>query len=704
MAVKIFRAAVVLAAVVALVVPAASSAAAATKPVPSLQPAATAKLWRQLVRRARPVARGRAADCVPLRLVFYAATDWLRLATKLAANQAPCAQYYVSIPPLAADKTTFRPDQPWRIRALGANFHALAEINYTGWSSWVAANGSSWYAAGVEARRRMSAQGFDVAAGDAWAVNEFSTAVRAGTGAARANVRELVRGLYNAGGNGPPVQGAVFIVGVAQSPASLSVYKGFLESWYADTPFWTDMTSYVSDWSQELYGDVRNYAVPGAPLDARRDELAAYLEHELTLANAGPPEIGAARAFLQTAYSPLANAAWQWESAYGWTAVPFDQMQDYVSAQTYALRANGAHFGFAWALKMPSGMSSTEFANETGAIADRLAAAIHDSAAAPESACAGTCTLSLPGAAFNEAWKGFATWSAPALGFATAPMTLAAGTPSGPLSVQLQLVGVAHADTQPVTVTLASSSPQGAFSASPSGPWTPTLGVTIPAGSTAATFYYLDLKAGAPTITASAPGRTSATQTETVTGGAVATLTVTPASANVPVGKAVVFTASAADAYGNAVAVAPTWSSTLGRVSPVTGSSTTFVPVSPGTGSVVATVTTAAGTVTASAQVTVVPGKLRVSAIAYARQGRRLRVTFTVRSGSGGPVVRASVAFALRRNGRSFRTGVAKTDVHGRAIFTTVTATRACYAAKIVRVAAHGFVWNGVTPKNGACR
>ena len=550
----------------------------------------------------------------------------------------------------------------------------------------------------------MAAQGFDVAAGDSWAVNESSTAVRAGTGTARANVRDLVRGLYDAGGNGTPVRGAVFIVGLAQSTANLSVYKGYLESWYADTPFWTDMSSYVSDWSQELYGDMRTYAVPGAPLDARRDELAAYLEHELTLANAGPPEIAAARSFLQAAYSPLANAAWQFESGYGWTAVPFDQMEDYVSAQTYALRSSGAHFGFAWALKTPSGMSSTEFANETGAIAGRLAAAIHDSAAAPEAACAGTCTLSLPGAAFNEAWKGFTTWSAPALGFTTAPVTLAAGTPSGPLSVQLQLAGVAHAETQPVTVTLASSSPQGAFSTSPSGPWTPTLALTIAPGSTSAAFYYLDLKAGAPTITASAPGRTSATQTETVTAGAVATLSVSPASANVPVGKAVVFTASAADAYGNAVAVAPAWSSTLGRFSPASGSSTTFVPVSPGTGSVVATVTTAAGTSTASAQVTVVPAKLRVSAIGYARQGRRLRVTFTLRSGSGGPVAGASVSFALTRNGRPFRTAVAKTGVQGRAIFTTVSATRACYAAKIVRVVARGFVWNGVTPKNGACR
>src|SRR6185436_1186182 len=147
---------------------AAPAGATAAKPVPSLQPQATAKLWHRLVQRRHTQAR--TADC--MRLVFYAPTDWLRLATKLAANQAACGQYYISIPPLAAEKTTFRPDQPWRIRALGPNFHAIAEISYKGWGSWVAANGSTWYAAGVEARKRMAAQGFDLAAGDIWAVNE----------------------------------------------------------------------------------------------------------------------------------------------------------------------------------------------------------------------------------------------------------------------------------------------------------------------------------------------------------------------------------------------------------------------------------------------------------------------------------------------------------------------------------------------------
>ena len=41
------------------------------------------------------------------------------------------------------------------------------------------------------------------------------------------------------------------------------------------------MSAYVSDWSQELYGDIRNYAVGGAQPDVRRDALNEYLQHQL---------------------------------------------------------------------------------------------------------------------------------------------------------------------------------------------------------------------------------------------------------------------------------------------------------------------------------------------------------------------------------------------------------------------------------------
>ena len=154
--------------------------------MPSLTPAATLRLWRTEVARATTVVHAPlAGSCRAARVIVYAQTDWLRVATEFAANSSPCAQYYVSVPPLAADKTQPRSGQAAQIRALGASFHALDEINYTGWSSWVSAGSGSWFDAGVTARQRMSAAGFDVTAGDGWMLNELSSAVGQGTGVAR---------------------------------------------------------------------------------------------------------------------------------------------------------------------------------------------------------------------------------------------------------------------------------------------------------------------------------------------------------------------------------------------------------------------------------------------------------------------------------------------------------------------------------------
>jgi hypothetical protein len=61
-------------------------------PVPSLDPAATEAAWRQLAHGHQVVAGVAAGACRPLKAVFYAATDWRRLATKLAASASPCAQ------------------------------------------------------------------------------------------------------------------------------------------------------------------------------------------------------------------------------------------------------------------------------------------------------------------------------------------------------------------------------------------------------------------------------------------------------------------------------------------------------------------------------------------------------------------------------------------------------------------------------------
>lgn len=370
------------------------------------------------------------SGCRPLHAVFYAEQDWLRLSAKLAQHASHCAEYYISIPPVGSDKTYFRRDQAWRIRANGPNFHALAEVHMGAWRRWVTDNKATWYDAGVEARRRMAAAGLDVTLGDDWIVNELSSGVRRDSGVARAEVQELVRGLYD-GDGGPPTKGGVLDIGIVQpgiGASALSTYKSQLEGWLQDAPFWEDMSRYVSDWSQELYGDVRSYAVPGVPLASRRDFLNDYLQHLLVHARLGGAATAAARSFLDSAYSPLANAAWQWDFAFGWTMVSAEQMEDYISAQVYALRYFSAldgqpedHWGFAWHPRNATGIPPAEFTAQTNAILDRLATAIHDSAEPLDPADPGVgacgplgenlwCSAVLGGAQLNNGWKTFSYW------------------------------------------------------------------------------------------------------------------------------------------------------------------------------------------------------------------------------------------------------------------------------------------------------
>jgi hypothetical protein len=707
----------------------AAGAGAATQevavPVPSLEPEKTEALWRSLVQRPRHMRAQ--AGCRPLRGVFYAATDWLRLATKLAANASPCADYFVSVPPIVGDKTNLRPDQAARIRALGQNFHALAEFHWTSWNRWVTDNQSSWYAAGVEARRRMAQAGFDIQAGDTWAINEFPSTVRSNSGTARANARELVRGLYEGDGS-RTARGVVFTVGIGQATTNVSVYQANLQNWLADVAFWTDMSQYVSDWSQEVYGDFRRYAVPGAPITLRRDYLNDYFQHPVVVARAGPPTIEPARTYLQSTLTPLANAAWQHESGYGWTFVPVDQMQAYVSAQVYALRAFSAttgqpqdRWGFAWQPRNGSGLSSGEFATQSGTILDRLGAAIRDSAADnpsdPGSGACGPpgqnlfCGGDMAEARFSEQWKSFRAWSQAVLAFTTVAQSLTAGRPSGPMTVSVvDIAGTPQSTTAPVSVRLASGSPQGQFSLGPNGPWSTTLLVSIPLGGTAsAPFYYLDTRAAQPQITATASGLTTGAQVQTVAPGPPAKLRIDPASATLAARKARGFSVAAADAFDNPISsVRAMWSvvpSRLGAVTPSTGQATTFKAVGRGgLGRLVARASGAAGgTLSTTARLRVEPGGIRVASVRYEPRGRTLRVTATVVE-AGGPAARGvRTSVVVRRNGRVSFSAQKPTDPRGRATF-LVTLAPGCYRTTVTNATAPGYRWNGRTPPNRFCR
>jgi hypothetical protein len=255
--------------------------------------------------------------------------------------------------------------------------------------------------------------------------------------------------------------------------------------------------------------------------------LNVYLEHELQLAAAAPSTGDAARAYLRGSYAALANAAWAWSSGFGYTAVPYDQMQDYVSAEVDAMRSYDAslgwsadRIGFAWDPSNSLGLSSSDFSTQVAAILARLAAAIAASAdpAAPGAgACAPPwCTADVEGAAFTSAWSTFSAWTPTSAAFASTPQSVTAGSATGAMSVRPEIGGVVTSLPVETIVQLSSSSPGGSFSTSPIGPWTATLGLVVPAGSTSASFYMLDTQPGTPTVTA-AVGATSATQIEIVT-------------------------------------------------------------------------------------------------------------------------------------------------------------------------------------------
>ena len=481
------------------------------------------------------------------------------------------------------------------------------------------------------------------------------------------------------------------------------------------------MSAYVSDWSQEVYGDFRRYAVPGAPITLRRDYLNEYLEHLLVLARAGPPTIELARGFLQTAFSPVANAAWQYESGYGWTFVPFDQMQAFVSAQVYALRSASValglaqdHWGFAWQPRNGSGLSTGDFNSQTSQILDRLGAAIRDSGQVnpsdPGSGACGPpgqnvfCVGDFTGALFNESWKALRAWFGSVLAFVTPPQTLVAGQPSAPITIGLLTSsGAPVATTTPIALLLTSGSPDGRFSLSPSGPWASAINVTIPAGGTATPpFYYLDTRAARPQIRATGTGVTTATQIETVGPGPVSKLTVDPGTAVIGPRGSRRFGVTAEDAFGNPLSARATWSvrpTGLAVTQPKAGTSTTVrAEGRGGNGRVVAQ----AGAISGSASLKVNPGPIRVSSIRYSARRTVVRVTATVSEAGGGAARAVRTSVTVRRNGRAVFSASKRTDAAGKTTY-LVPRAAGCLVTKVTGATAPGYRWDGRTPANRYC-
>lgn len=181
----------------------------------------------------------------------------------------------------------------------------------------------------------------------------------------------------------------------------------------------------------------------------------------------------------------------------------------------------------------------------------------------------------------------------PSISFSSAPQTLEAGRPSGPMTV-----AVSQAPSSSTTVSLSSSSGAGTFAASPNGPWSSSMTVSLAAGSkTSTSFYYSDTRAGNPVLTASASGYAAATQIETVNPAALTSIAVNPSSTQVRAGGHTSFSATGQDQYGNSISVSPAWSVSpaLGSFSPNPGNPVTFTAKTSGSGTIMAAVGSVAG-------------------------------------------------------------------------------------------------------------
>jgi hypothetical protein len=382
-------------------------------------------LWAASRDSMRP-SEARATCDEPVEVVVWTGSQWQALAAALAKRASLCADYYVSLPALAGDKTRLRSPTVFdRVRRLGPRIHPLAEVTLgqTGWAKWVADGNGSWYDAGVEFRRRMAAAGLDSSRGETWLINEFDRTTRLDTTERlpveiarnvtrpypRQAMRDLVRGLYEGAPGMAKLRGAAEI-GISfshQNVPDVPAYKRELKDWVEDSVFWRDMNGRVRWLLREVYADTRFHSVPGSSLDERRRHVESFQEHLLTLADAGPSSIGPVRSFLRRSYVPLANAGyvapggdhWNFVSGHGNTEVSPAQMMHFVTEQIYAIRhyalrhprrAPAGRLGFSWDPINRFEVPAAEFAYQIDGLRERIALAIESrSTARPGRSMAG---------------------------------------------------------------------------------------------------------------------------------------------------------------------------------------------------------------------------------------------------------------------------------------------------------------------------
>ena len=346
----------------------------AASPTTQVRAPRQADLERVAVVPSPAVAGARCAT--PVQVTGYAQDDWIGLARTLATAPPGCLQAWIGVPTIeGADHAwiTPAPHMKETFARLGPAVRPMPTVDFDDWSAWGTAHpGVSWLERGAIARRLMESAGYDFAAGDRWALNEVPIAAVTSQETRNA-LRDLLRGLQGAAGAPTGVAYAVIPI---QAEGSVEAQAAALRPLLQDRAFWAAADRALITWSDEAYADVRNTCEPATSYLRQANALASYAFARQTIArdaaSGASPE---ARAVLERSV-PLANAAWRWSEAYGWTDVPADVMATFVRVQVQAMArplAGGVSLagGFAWA---PKDARGTQLATVAAALRDQLVA------------------------------------------------------------------------------------------------------------------------------------------------------------------------------------------------------------------------------------------------------------------------------------------------------------------------------------------
>ena len=350
------------------------------------------------------------------RIFVYGPVGHGYLSKAFADAPAECADYYIHLPALVADKTMPRGANSVKVvHDLGPQFHAMAEF---AWGAWADVPQITAKQKGVEFRKRMISSGYD-ASRDTWSVNELPSTTKT-SAAVRLAVKGIVQGLYEGDGSTPPNGGLVWTIGMGSGTTTLGIYKSALEGWLLDSGFWTSMNQYVRWWGQEAYINPKTVCVSGSNVAQRASANNAFAMHVPRLAAVGPASAQAARAFFAESYTPTQSAFWK-SDIYGTSATSLDNMKRLVSTEVYASRvwaASHTYPDFRFAIAWNNSLDGATEA-EVQALAARIAASVHDAYAAGDVAASKACSPSgaytycncaVASGQFNDAWSTFGAW------------------------------------------------------------------------------------------------------------------------------------------------------------------------------------------------------------------------------------------------------------------------------------------------------